>query len=128
MESAERVDGFLMAFVRCVRCCTFEFSDECEPRSAEDRAAERDRTVPGVEVPDPKASLQPGPEEDEHERDQGCEEEAGDLMLASVVLPPRKRIVERGLTVRNAVRQGESAGEQESREHSCERQETCESV
>jgi hypothetical protein len=81
-----------------------------------------------VAVAAPEASLQPRPEEDEHEGDQGREEEAGDLMLASVVLPPRERLLERGLTTRHAVGQGESTGEQESSEHSCERQEACKSI
>src|SRR5215212_4092111 len=128
MELAERVDRLLVALVSCVRCCTFELSDECEPRGAEDRAAECHRTMAGVAVAASEAPLQPGPEEDEHERDQGCEEETGELMLSTVVLSPRERPLERGLTVRNAPCQGEPAREQESSEHSCERKEACESV
>jgi hypothetical protein len=49
-------------------------------------------------------------------------------MLPSVVLPPRERLLERCLTIRNALRQGESADEQESSKHSCERQEAGKAV
>ena len=111
MKLAECKDSFLMALLGSVRRSTFEHPDEGEPGRAEDRTAERDRTVTRVAVATPKATLQPRSEEDEHQCDQGCEEQTGDLMLTSVVLPPRERFVERRLTARNAVRQGESTGQ-----------------
>ena len=78
----------------------------------EDCAAEGDRAVPGVMAVVSEAALQPRSEEDEHERDQGREQESGDLVLAAVVLPPREALFEPCLAVRNAVRQGEPGGEQ----------------
>jgi hypothetical protein len=68
-----------------------------------------------------KAAFQPRAEEHEHERDKGRKQESGDLVLASVVLPPREALVEPCLTVRNAVRQGEAGSEQQPSKHSGER-------
>ena len=50
VELVQRVDGFPLSFVSCVRHRRFEHPDEREGHSAKERAAERDQAVAGVAV------------------------------------------------------------------------------
>jgi SAM-dependent methyltransferase len=59
--------------VRRVRRCAFEHADERERRSGEECAAEGDRVVAGVAAVVLQSAPQARAEEDEQERDQGCE-------------------------------------------------------
>ena len=67
--------------------------------SREEDAAEGDRAVPGVTTALLQPPLQPRSQKGEQERDQGQQQEANDLVDASVVLPIRKGLRRTGLCV-----------------------------
>ena len=110
-----------------VRHRRFEHPDEREHRSCEERTAEGDRAVAGVAAARLESALQSGPEEDEQERDQGCDEETDDLVPTVVVLPVGKGLGGSGLAARVASVQDEADEEQQPCQYAGERQEAVES-
>jgi hypothetical protein len=84
--------------------------------------------VPGVASSPREAALETRAEEDEEERDERGEQEAGDLVLTAVVAPVRVVLRRRGLAARVAPGESEPCDEQEPRERAGERQEASEAV
>ena len=99
VELIERVNGLLLPLVRRVRHRGFEHANQRERCSREERTAEGYRAVPSVTVALLQPPLQPRSEKGEQERDQGQQQEANDLVDASVVLPIRKGLRRTGLCV-----------------------------
>ena len=91
-------------------------------------AAEGDCSVAGLAVIAPQRALQARAEEDEQERNQGREQEAGDLVLAPVVVPVGEGLGWRSLAARIAPRQSETDEEQQPDECSSEWQKTIETI
>src|SRR5215218_5493162 len=96
------------------------------PTSANAAAARS--APPKATAPWPESPLQTRAEEDEQERNQGREQESGNLMLASIVLPVGEGLGWRGLAARIAPSQGETDEEQQPDQRSGERQKAIESI
>ena len=103
------------ALVCGVRRRALEHADQREGGRCEQRASERHRAVTGIALV-PEVPSQIHPEEDEEERDERCEEETRDLVLAAVVRPVRERLVDPRLAARIAPRQREPRDQQQTGE------------
>ena len=128
VELVQGVDGLPLAFVGCVRHRAFEHADEHEDRSRQEYTAEGDRAMAGVIACLFQSPLQPSPEEEEQERDQGGDQEADDLVSAMVVLPVREGLGGAGLAARVGPVEDEACEEQQASWHAGEQQEAIESV
>ena len=82
VELVQRVDGLPLPLVRRICHSRFEHPDERERHCTKECAAERNQAMAGVTVALRESSPQAGPEEEKKERDEGCDQEGDDLVLA----------------------------------------------